>query len=91
MAHLKGMWGNLDKFVQATIETDMIKEEREEIQGRVLATALVSSETAMKMRGVQHPYAWARDIKEKIQDYIDKVNRNLGGLNILAVAYTLTT
>ena len=39
------------------------------------------------MRGVQHPYAWARDIKEKIQDYIDKLNRNLGGLNILAVAY----
>ena len=45
----------------------------------------------MKMRGVQRPYAWARDIQEKIQDCIDKLNRNLGGLNILAIAYTLTT
>jgi len=90
-ARLKGMWGNLDKFVQATIQTGMIKEEREEMQSRVLGTALVSSETAMKMRGVQRPYAWAREIKEAIQDYIDTLNQNLGGLNILAIAYTLTT
>ena len=43
------------------------------------------------MKGVQRPHVWAREVKGKVQAFIEEANQYLSGLNILALVYTITT